>query len=265
LSADDICTGECQDEDGEDLVGLKWAGVRVPFSKMGQLNLKNTKIKEKKDVALTFVEDPLHDCWNLFQVFCFCLGHCHPQAKKFYARVVKPCGEKAQRLSRIFGKDSWFAESGHGRTNWNMGHAKLRNLCTEIAKLSGVDDFGKCAGHALRALCVAHCVGAGLSAADVAAKVRHSANQQQQDARRRVQQAQGQPNGMHESKPKVGVQVGIETSSGGSNCRRSFQASQSRQDATYASRESSAFRRSCCRKSCHQSIINCCFVCINAC
>jgi len=42
LSTNDIHIGEYQDEDGEDLVGLKWAGVRVPFSKMGQLNLKNT-------------------------------------------------------------------------------------------------------------------------------------------------------------------------------------------------------------------------------
>jgi len=71
LSIDDIHIGECQDEDGEELVGLKWAGVRVPFLKVGQLNLKNTKIKEQNDVVLTFVEDPTHECWDPFRVFCF--------------------------------------------------------------------------------------------------------------------------------------------------------------------------------------------------
>ena len=177
LSIDDICAlaGECQDEDGEDLVGLKWAGVQVPFSKIGQLNLKNTKVKEQNDIILTFVEDPVHDCWDPFQVFCFYLDKCHPKAKKFYARIIKPGGDEAQRLAKAFGKDIWCAESGPGRTNWNMGPTKHRSLCTDIAKLSGVDDYNKCTGHALRALCITHCIGAGLSAADVAAKVRHAA------------------------------------------------------------------------------------------
>jgi len=175
LSIDDIYIGEYQDEDGEDLVGLKWAGVRVPFSKVGQLNLKNTKVKEQNDIVLTFVEDPVHDCWDPFQVFCFYLDKCHPQAKKFYARIIRSGGDEAQRLAKAFGKDIWYAESGTGRTNWNMGPTKHRSLCTDIAKLSGVDDYTKCTGHALRALCITHCIGARLSAADVAAKVRHAA------------------------------------------------------------------------------------------
>ena len=137
--------------------------------------MKNTKIKEQNDVILTFVEDPVHDCWDPFQVFCFYLDKCHPQAKKFYARIIKPGGAEAKNLKAAFGKEIWFAESGAGRTNWNMGPTKHRNLCTEIAVLSGVDDYSKCTGHALRALCITHCIGAGLSAADVAAKVRHAA------------------------------------------------------------------------------------------
>jgi len=47
--------------------------VRIPFSKMGQLNLKNTKIKEQNNAMLSFVEDPVHDCWDPFQDFAFVL------------------------------------------------------------------------------------------------------------------------------------------------------------------------------------------------
>jgi len=175
LSTEDIYIGEYQEEDGEDLVGLKWAGVRVPFSKVGQLNLKNTKIKEQNDVVLTFVEDPTHDCWDPFRVFCFYLSKCHPKATKFYGRIVKMGCNEAKLLAKEFGTDIWFAESGAGRPNYNLGPTKHRSLCVEIARLSGVDDFAKCTGHALRALCITHCIGSGLSAADVAAKVRHSA------------------------------------------------------------------------------------------
>jgi len=103
------------------------------------------------------------------------LTKCHPRAKKFHGRIVKPGGTEESRLAKEFQTEIWFAQSGPGRSNWNLGPNKHRSLCVEIARLSGVDDFEKCAGHALRALCVTHCIGAGLSAADVAAKVRHAA------------------------------------------------------------------------------------------
>jgi len=138
---------------------------------MGQLNLKNTKIKEQNNVMLSFVEDPVHDCWDPFQVFCFCFDKCHNKTKKFCARVIKSGGDEALRLAKAFGKEILFAELGPGQTNWNMGPTKRHSLCTEIAKLSGVDDCGKCNRHALCALCVAHCVGSGLAVADVATKV----------------------------------------------------------------------------------------------
>ena len=34
---DQLCLGECSMEDGQDLAGLRWGGVKTPFSKMNQL------------------------------------------------------------------------------------------------------------------------------------------------------------------------------------------------------------------------------------
>ena len=173
LMTENVFIGEHTAADGEDLNGLRHVGIKVPFSKAKQLKLKQTRLPKDEAVLLTFVEDPHHDCWCPFQVFCYYFSKCHPNAKKFYGRIVKPGGVEEKRLKNEFKKDVWHAESGKG-SNWNMGPTKHRDLCREVARLAGVDRWEDCTGHALRALCVTHCICAGLSAADVAAKVRHA-------------------------------------------------------------------------------------------
>lgn len=174
LMTENIFMGEYTAADGEDLCGLKYVGIKVPFSKAKQLKLKCTRLPKDEDVLLTFVEDPRHDCWCPFQVFCFYVDKCHPLATKFYARFVKVDGEEEKILKKTYGKEIWFAESGPKRSNWNMGPTKHRDLCKDVARLAGVQRWEDCTGHALRALCITHCICSGLSAADVAAKVRHA-------------------------------------------------------------------------------------------
>ena len=177
-----IYLGECTVEDGEELAGLKWGGVKVPFSKTNQLNLNNTKLPVDEDVSLAFTEQPWHDCFDPCAIWCFYIAHVHPNAKKFYGRIVKQ-GPKLEggKLQKEFGRPVWFAESGHGRTNWNLGPTKHRQLCQKIAMLAGVANWEACTGHALRALCIAHCVASKMTAVDVAAKVRHKSLNGQKD------------------------------------------------------------------------------------
>lgn len=158
--------------DGVDLCGLCWGCVKVPFSKCKQLKLNSTQLTRDQDCVLSFAEDSCPH-WNPFAIFCFYIDKCHPKATKCYARIIKPGCEDAQRLKKAFGKDIWFAEGGAG-ANWNMGPSKHRSLCKEIAALSGAERWESCTGHALRALCVTHCIENGLSSADLAAKVRHT-------------------------------------------------------------------------------------------
>ena len=174
LMTEHVYVGEFTAADGEELCGLRYGGVKVPFSKTAQLKLKNARLPADQDVMLPFSEDPQHDCWCPFQIFCFYISKCHPNAKKFYARVVKPGCEEAKNLKKAFNREICFAESGPGRSNWNLGPTKHRELCKLIAKKSGVDKWESCTGHALRALCISWCICQGLAAADVAAKVRHS-------------------------------------------------------------------------------------------
>jgi len=182
LDCEMIYLGECTVEDGEELAGLKWGGVKVPFSKTNQLNMNNTKLPVDEDVLLTFTEQPWHDCFDPYAIWCFYIAHVHPKAKKFYGRLVKQGPKKeGERLEKEFGRPVWFAESGHGRTNWNLGPTKHRELCKKIALFAGVANWEACAGHALRALCITHCIASKMTAVDVAAKVRHKSLNSQKD------------------------------------------------------------------------------------
>jgi len=177
-----VFIGEYQTEDGPDLAGLKWGGIKVPFSKTNQLNMSNTRLPVDEDVLLTFVEDPTHDCFDPFAIFCHYLNHVHPGAKKFYGRLVRQ-GEKYEggRLEKQFGRPVWYVESGHGRSNWNLGSNKHRELCKRIAFLAGVDKWENCTGHSLRALCITTCIAKNLTAVEIAAKVRHASLNSQKD------------------------------------------------------------------------------------
>jgi len=182
LDTTNVYLGEYTLEDGPELAGLKWGGVKVPFSKTNNLNMNKTWLPRDKDVMLTFVETPEHDCFDPYAIFVCYIRHCHPRAKKFYGRLVKQ-GDKLEggKLAQEFSKPVWYAESGHGRTNWNLGPDKHRSLCKQIAQLAGVEHWNQCTGHALRALCITHCIASNLTAVDVAAKVRHSSTNTQKD------------------------------------------------------------------------------------
>ena len=159
--------------DGDDLCGLKHVGIKVLFSKATKLKLKSTCLLKDEDVLLTFVEDLHLVCWCPFHVFCFFVDHCHPKATKLHPRLVKGGGDEEKKLKKEFGKDMQCSEGGRG-SDWNMGPTKHRDLCQQIPKLVGIARWEDYVGHALCALCNGLCICAGLSAADVAAKVCHA-------------------------------------------------------------------------------------------
>jgi len=92
-------------------------------------------------------------------------------------------GEKLEggRLTKEFGKPIWHAESGHDHANWNLRPDEHRSLCKTTAQHAGIENWNQCAGHSLRALCIATCIGANLTAVDVAKKIRHSSTNTQKD------------------------------------------------------------------------------------
>jgi len=216
LMVDQLYIGEYSMEDGPDLAGLRWGGVKVPFSKMKQLKLSNTRLERDQDVVLSFVENP-DPVWDPWQVLCFFIDHCHPRATKVYARILDPESKEAKNLQKEFGKPIWFAEGGKG-SNWNMGPTKHRELCKMIAKLAGVEKWESCTGHALRALCITHCLQCGLSNAEVAAKVRHASINssktyaQETTKRKANRMAAMNPSGtLTNKKRKASVNVGVKT------------------------------------------------------
>jgi len=210
LKTSQLYIGECTMADGQDLCGLKWGGLKVPHSKTRQLKLTNTRLTRDQDVVLSFVEDSLHRYWNPFQVLCFYIDHCHPLATKVHGRILKRDSKEALELKKQCGKDIWFAQGGKG-SNWNMGPSKHRALCKQIGFLSGVDNWESCAGHALRALCIAHCLECGLSNAETAAKVRHAStnssktHEQETSKRKANRMAAMNPSGKLTKKQKTSV------------------------------------------------------------
>jgi hypothetical protein len=133
-----VYAGVYQREDGDDIAGLRWCGVKVPFSKTSKLNLKHTKIKANQDVLLTFVEDSTHDCWDSYDVYMFYLYVVHPEAERVLCR---PCRvskarlyDESSRYSEECGKDIWFCPSKINGGNGAVGHNTVGKHCQMLAK-----------------------------------------------------------------------------------------------------------------------------------
>jgi len=204
-------------EDGEALSGLEWAGVAVPWSKTQQLNLKKVIIERNENVLLTWVEDPTHKVWCPVRHWKFYLSKCHPEAKKFYGRILRgapgntpkqvPKNDVTEydRICKEVGKDVWFAASGV--TANNLGHNPIGNHCTQLAKDIGIVHWQRVTGHAFRALSITRCLEQGLSATETAFKARHASVEAQrhyaQETNKRKANRMGamNPSGMITKKP----------------------------------------------------------------
>jgi len=182
--------GFCLPEDGEELSGLEWAGAAAPWSKTQQLNLKKVITERNENVLLAWVEDPTHKVWRPVHHWKFCLSKCHPEAKKFCARILRgapgnPMKQapakneitECDRACKEVRKDMWFAASG--ATANNLGHNPIGNHCAQLAKDIGIVNWQRVTGHAFRALSVTRCLEQGLSATKTACKARHASAEAQ--------------------------------------------------------------------------------------
>lgn len=205
-----VFVGRYTISDGEELAGMNWAGVKVPFSKTQQLKLSNCTLTRDRDVILSFVEDPSHAVWDPYAVYLFYLNKCHPKAVRFLCR---PCNvsskggmDERSRYSLECGKEIWFCPSGtsHGTA---VGHNKVGDHCKTLAKVCGIDKWEKMTGHALRALQITNGISKGLSACEVAFKARQKSlnaqlsYEQETKARKINRLASNNPNGKINKKP----------------------------------------------------------------
>ena len=120
LMMENVFEGQYEVEDGEEVAGIKYIGVQVPFSKTRELGIGKTNLPPKQDFILTIPEDPNHDCFNPYAIIKYYIDHCHPHAKKFYARPARTGKNgEAETFRKQFNKDIWYVESGPGRPNHN--------------------------------------------------------------------------------------------------------------------------------------------------
>ena len=173
LHREDFVVGFYKTEDGAELAGLQYCGVRVPFSKMQQLKLTSTSLPEDANILLTVTEDPNHPTWNPTYYLIKYFEACHPDAQKFYCKVGG-C-KQIRDWSEKYGKDIWYGPSmftgkdfpGASHAN-NVGKNKFPELCKDMAKVCGVENWVDVTGHALRALYISTQIDAGVSASAVA-------------------------------------------------------------------------------------------------
>ena len=140
---------------------------------MQQLKLTSTSLPEDANVLLTVTEDPNHPTWNPTDYLIKYFEACHPEAQKFYCKVGGV--NQIRDWSKKFGKTIWYGPSmftgkdfpGASHAN-NIGKNKIPELCKDLARICGVNNWTDVTGHALRALYISTQIDAGVSGSAVA-------------------------------------------------------------------------------------------------
>ena len=161
------------DEVSEDVRGLKYFAIYVPWSKTVQASLKTPVAADKKKALLTVVEDKSAGIMDPYPYFHDYVSLLHPETERF---ISKPC--HSEKNLREFKKaypnrTIWYYPAG-SIANYNIGIGKIPHFFKNFAKLCGDPNWQKCTGQGLRKLCLTVAVDAGLHPIDVAAIARHS-------------------------------------------------------------------------------------------
>ena len=161
------------DEVSEDVRGLKYFAIYVPWSKTVQASLKTPVASDKKKALLTVVEDKSAGIMDPYPYFHDYVSLLHPETERF---ISKPC--HSEKNLREFKKaypnrTIWYYPAG-SIANYNIGVGKIPHFFKNFAKLCGDPNWQKCTGQGLRKLCLTVAVDAGLHPIDVAAIARHS-------------------------------------------------------------------------------------------
>lgn len=164
------------DQGGEDMEGLEYAGLNLPWHKAQQLKLTKTSLPPETKTNITYCEDPEDADFCPVKFTRFFRARCHPQAEKFYAAILATQNQRSEYRQQypeneigIWYRPSSFKEDKSG----NLGHNMIGNRMKKFAKKCGVQGWQNCTGHALRALMISNAISNNLNSTLVAQGARH--------------------------------------------------------------------------------------------
>ena len=117
-------------------------------SKTNQLNLKNSEALTKEEQTIKLMENP-YDVICPVKILQFYKGRCHPNASRFFAKIV--VGERnIAKLKKEFPKKTiWYHPAADGNTPCNIGHNQISKFMKILGVIIGVDNVDKFTNHGL--------------------------------------------------------------------------------------------------------------------
>jgi len=201
-----VVSGEYTLEDGgEDLAGLHYIGISIPFHKARQLQLGKTSLPSDAMRVHSVAKDPTNDVFCPWAILNKYFSHCHPNALKVYAKIATKAQRK-QFNDAHPGKDVWYCPSGTSTTNW--GRNQVAKCFTALAARVGCKNPEKMTGHCLRVLIINKMKVNSVSGLEIAQAVRHSSINSQGNYNRETTAAT-QVNKQLALRPTIGVRKNI--------------------------------------------------------
>ena len=162
------CTWFSADEVSEDIRGLKYFAIYVPWSKTVQASLKNPVASDKKKALLTVVEDLEAGIMNPYPYLLEYLTRLHPETERWLSKPCTSSKNIREWKKQYPDRTIWYYPAA-GIANHNIGIGKIPFLFQDFARLCGDPNWKKCTGQGLWKLCLTVAVDAGLHPIDVAA------------------------------------------------------------------------------------------------
>jgi hypothetical protein len=171
--------------DGPDLEGLNYYGIKVDEDKMNQLGFDKGTLPPNATHLLSFCENPKDTIFDPVAFFDFYIDRCHPDARFFLARKGTP--DQVRRWSKEAGREIWFGPAGINPSKpsaFKIGEKTIAKNFIEFARLCQCENWEQCTGQGLRALCITLSIQGGLPAADTARLARHHSIKSQESYER---------------------------------------------------------------------------------
>ena len=208
LMLTNVQVGVVSERESMEFAGLRKLSVRIPWDKTNQLSLTNNRSTNKAQMQwIPYVEnedDPLCPV-RIWDILCKMR---HPEATKVLGRVYKD--NELPKLRKNGLTEVRIADSGHGKSNKNLGKGKVGDATTTLAKLCGFDNWWETryTNHGNRRLLITKMVAEGVPEKERMHRVRHKNSKSQQ------------PYMEETAKGKDAMQVAIGPNNGAGNKRR---------------------------------------------
>ena len=162
------------DNSSEDLCGLRYVGIWIPWSKTVQLSFKSVTASAKNKALVTIVENLQPGILNPYPVILKYLSQLHPETEKFFSKPCDSDMRMEEYKTKYPDKDIKYFPSQKSIPNYNLGRSTITKLQKEVAFRCGAPNWERCTGQGLRKLCLTIAVDSGMHPVDIATIARHS-------------------------------------------------------------------------------------------